>query len=140
MIRNISQRLATQLLEAGASHMPNQSIITAIIRVAWASAAGNLGLSNGSPAELHDPFKTNNQKISTKEDDIALACEAIEVLAFAIALHPQVSFVLEEHLGGRKERQYLRIALIIAIVMRFISNFDTSFYLRVILKSKRKGL
>ena len=92
MIRNISQRLATQLLEAGASHMPNQSIITAIIRVAWASAAGNLGLSNGSPAELHDPFKTNNQKISTKEDDIALACEAIEVLAFAIALHPQVSF------------------------------------------------
>ena len=93
MIRNISQRLATQLLEAGASHMPNQSIITAIIRVAWASAAGNLGLSNGSPAELHDPFKTNNQKISTKEDDIALACEAIEVLAFAIALHPQVSFL-----------------------------------------------
>ena len=90
MIRNISQRLATQLLEAGASHMPNQSIITAIIRVAWASAAGNLGLSNGTPAELHDPFKTNNQKISTKEDDIALACEAIEVLAFAIALHPQV--------------------------------------------------
>ena len=140
MIRNISQRLATQLLEAGASHMPNQSIITAIIRVAWASAAGNLGLSNGSPAELHDPFKTNNQKISTKEDDIALACEAIEVLAFAIALHPQVSFVLEEQLGGRKERQYLRIALIIAIVMRFISNFDTSFYSSVILKSKRKGL
>ena len=93
VIRNISQRLATQLLEAGASHMPNQSIITAIIRVAWASAAGNLGLSNGSPAELHDPFKTNNQKISTKEDDIALACEAIEVLAFAIALHPQVSFL-----------------------------------------------
>ena len=73
--------------------MPNQSIITAIIRVAWASAAGNLGLSNGSPAELHDPFKTNNQKISTKEDDIALACEAIEVLAFAIALYPQVNFL-----------------------------------------------
>ena len=90
MIRNISQRLATQLLEAGAQHMPNQSIITAIIRVAWASAAGNLGLATGSPAELHDPFKTNNQKISAKEDDIALACEAIEVLAFAIALHPQV--------------------------------------------------
>ena len=89
MIRNISQRLATQLLEAGAQHMPTQSIITAIIRVAWASAAGNLGLSNGSPAELHEPFKTNNQKISAKEDDIGLACEAIEVLAFAIALHPQ---------------------------------------------------
>ena len=62
---------------------------TAIIRLAWASAAGNLGLTNGSPAELHDPFKTNNKKIETKEDDIALACEAIEVLALAIALHPQ---------------------------------------------------
>lgn len=32
VIRNISQRLATQLLDAGAQHMPNQSIITAIIR------------------------------------------------------------------------------------------------------------
>ena len=96
MIRNISQRLATQLLEAGAQHMPNQSIITAIIRVAWASAAGNLGLATGSPAELHDPFKTNNQKISAKEDDIALACEAIEVLAFAIALHPQVVIYIQQ--------------------------------------------
>ena len=88
VIRNISQRLATQLLEAGAQHMPNQANITSIIRLAWASAAGNLGLTNGSPAELHEPFKTN-KKIETKEDDIALACEAIEVLALAIALHPQ---------------------------------------------------
>ena len=32
VIRSISQRLATQLLEHGAQHLPNQSIITAIIR------------------------------------------------------------------------------------------------------------
>ena len=51
VIRSISQRLATQLLEHGAQHLPNQSIITAIIRLAWASAAGNLSLVNGSPGK-----------------------------------------------------------------------------------------
>ena len=44
------------------------------------------------------------------------------------------------HLGGRKEEQNLRIALNNSIVMRFISNFDISFYLRLLLKSKRKEL
>ena len=48
-----------------------------------------MALCNGSPAELHDPFKSGNKKIKAKEDDIALACEAVEVLALAIALHPQ---------------------------------------------------
>ena len=88
VIRSISQRLATQLLEHGAQHLPNQSIITAIIRLAWASAAGNLALVNGTPGELHEPFKTNVVKIETEEDDIALACEATEVLALAVALFP----------------------------------------------------
>ena len=32
-----------------------------------------------------------------------------------------------EHLGGRKEERDLRIALINFLVMRFFSNFDTSF-------------
>ena len=54
VIRSISQRLATQLLEHGAQHLPNQSIITAIIRLAWASAAGNLSLVNGSPGKFYD--------------------------------------------------------------------------------------
>lgn len=91
MIRSISQRLATQLLEAGAQHMPNQSIVSAIIRLAWASTAGNLGLMNGSPEELHLPFKDGkfHKQPPPKEDDIALATEAVEVLALAIALHPQ---------------------------------------------------
>ena len=43
-------------------------------------------------------------------------------------------------LGGGKEKRNLRIALINFLVMGFISNFDTSFYSRVLLKSKRKGL
>jgi hypothetical protein len=40
--------------------------------------------------------------------------------------------------GGGKEKQNLRIALINSIVMRFISNFDISFYSRVLLRSKRR--
>ena len=42
--------------------------------------------------------------------------------------------------GGRKEKRNLRIALINSIEMGFISNFDISFYSRVLLKSKRRGL
>jgi hypothetical protein len=41
-------------------------------------------------------------------------------------------------IGGRKEKQNLGIALINSIVMRFISNFDISFYSRLLLKSKRR--
>ena len=43
-------------------------------------------------------------------------------------------------IGSRKEERNLRIALINSIVMRFISNFDISFYSRVLLKSKSKRL
>ena len=42
--------------------------------------------------------------------------------------------------GGGKEKRNLRIALINVIIMVFISNFDISFYSRVLLKSKRRGL
>ena len=42
--------------------------------------------------------------------------------------------------GDGKEKRNLRIALINSIVMRFISNFDISFYSRVLLKSKRREL
>ena len=41
------------------------------------------------------------------------------------------------NLGGRKEERNLRISQINSIVMRFILNFDISFYFRVLLKSKR---
>ena len=44
-----------------------------------------------------------------------LNCQVIQILFY-------------EHLGGRKEERNLRIALINSIVMRFISNFDISFY------------
>ena len=40
--------------------------------------------------------------------------------------------------GAKKEERNLRIALINSLVMRFISNFDISFYFRVLLKSKRR--
>ena len=43
-------------------------------------------------------------------------------------------------IGAKMEEQNLRIALINSIVMRFISNFDISFYSRVLLKSKKRGV
>ena len=51
-----------------------------------------------------------------------------------------IQILFYEHLGGRNEEQNLRIALINLIMMRFISNFDISFYSRVLLKSKRRGV
>ncbi len=51
-----------------------------------------------------------------------------------------IQILFSSRLGGRKEERNLRIALINSIVMRFISNFDISFYSRVLLKSKRKRL
>jgi hypothetical protein len=47
-----------------------------------------------------------------------------------------IQILFYEHLGGQNEERNLRIALIISIAMRFIS----SFYLRVLLKSKSRGL
>ena len=43
-------------------------------------------------------------------------------------------------IGAKKEERNLRIALINSIVMRFISNFDISFYFRELLKSKSRRL
>ena len=44
------------------------------------------------------------------------------------------------HLGAKLVKRNLRIALINSIVMQFISNFDISFYSRVLLKSTRRGV
>ena len=87
MVRNISQRLATQLLDVGAQFLPDQSTVYAILRLAWASCSGNLDLANASTDELHEPF--GHPKVAPESDDVALCREALEVLTLAIALHPQ---------------------------------------------------
>ena len=51
-----------------------------------------------------------------------------------------IQILFFEHLGGRKGERNLRIALINFPVMRFISNFDISFYSRVLPKSKSERL
>ncbi len=56
VVRTYAQRLATNLLEQGAYPLPDQAVITAIIRLAWASAGGSLSLVNGSADEMHDKY------------------------------------------------------------------------------------
>ena len=96
IIRSISQRLATQLLELGASHMPDRETVAAIIRLAWASSSGNLDLLNVSTDELHEPFKNIAIGKNPDSDDIALCREALDVLTLAIALYPQCLDVLSK--------------------------------------------
>ena len=107
MIRTVSQRLAPQLLELGAAHLPDQSTVYAIVRLAWSACSGNLDLMNATPDELHEPFKSNTLRLKSPSpapvagegmeeggededvpDDVAVCREALEVLAVAVALNP----------------------------------------------------
>ena len=77
-------------------------------------------------------------------------CITIELIRAILRFHSSflppkreqnnIQILFCSRLGGRKEEQNLRIALNNSLVMRFISNFDISFYSRVLLKSKRRGL
>ena len=69
-----------------------QGVILSIIRLAWASAGGNLALMVGSMEELHAPFvsiKENQENSNLSQEDVALCREALDVLALAVALYPQ---------------------------------------------------
>lgn len=87
VVRSVSGRLAPQLLEVGASHLPDQATVTAIIRVAWAAGGGGRLANMNSPAEeLHERFETAAEE--PDEEDVSLCREALEVLSLAIALSP----------------------------------------------------
>lgn len=86
VVRNYAQRLATNLLEVGAAHLPDQDTITALIRLAWSSAGGNISFVNATVDELHS--KLQDGSIPDNED-VALCREAMEVLTLAIALYPK---------------------------------------------------
>ena len=61
-----------------------------IIRLAWASAGGDLSLLNGTMEDLHSQFikiKENQKNLSP--EDVALCREALDVLTLAVALYPQ---------------------------------------------------
>ena len=57
-----------------------------------------------------------------------------------VEISKNIQILFSCHLGAKLVKRNLRIALINFLVMRFISNFDISFYSRVLLKSKRRGL
>ncbi len=54
VVRTYAQRLATNLLEVGSHPLPDQAVVTAVVRLAWASAGGALALVNASAEELHN--------------------------------------------------------------------------------------
>ena len=96
IVRSISQRLATHLLEVGAAHLPDKETVAAIIRLAWASCSGNLELLNSATDELHEPFKNPSTVKSPEVDDIALCRESLDALTLAIALNPHCLDVLSK--------------------------------------------
>jgi ubiquitin carboxyl-terminal hydrolase 9/24 len=87
VLRNLAQRLATSLLEQGAYNLPEMATVQALMRLAWASAAGSLGLLNSSSLEeTHQKMQSGSAPESDEEVDICQ--KALEVLALAVALYP----------------------------------------------------
>ncbi len=54
VVRTYATRLATSLLEQGSHTLPDQAVVTAVIRLAWAAAGGAIELVNGSADDLHN--------------------------------------------------------------------------------------
>ena len=97
--------------------------------------------------KLADPLlnfsSTQEQKLMSKFKINRITKELIRaILRFLFSFPPptmyennfQILFFYK--VGGGNEKRNLRIALINSIIMRFILNFDISFYFRVLLKSK----
>ena len=86
MVRNFAQRVAPSLLGVGSAHMPDHATVSAIIRLAWASASGNPALAAASTDELDSRLKGDHPP--PDEEDVAVCREALEVLTLAVALRP----------------------------------------------------
>jgi len=83
-VRQISSRLGQTLLEAGTRHLPDMATVRALIRLAWASSAGDLDLT--APEQLREVHARGGT--TTDADYARLARESLEVLTLAIALCP----------------------------------------------------
>ena len=86
-IRQAVTRLGQNLLEAGADTLPDLALVKAVLRLVWASGAGDLAASD--PDTLKQIYKTNSRnKVAIDTDYAKLAREALEVLTMAVALCP----------------------------------------------------
>lgn len=78
-----------KLLEKALSwELPDMATIRAIIRLAWASSSGSLGLYDSSHEQLH----ANHARDCTKlpdQDDVLVCKEALELLSIAFVLNPR---------------------------------------------------
>ena len=80
-IRQAVTRLGQNLLEAGADTLPDLALVKAVLRLAWASGAGDLAASD--PDTLKQIYKTNSRnKVAIGTDYAKLAREELEVLRY----------------------------------------------------------
>ena len=78
-IRQAVTRLGQNLLEAGADTLPDLALVKAVLRLAWASGAGDLAASD--PDTLKQIYKSRN-KVAIGTDYAKLAREELEVLRY----------------------------------------------------------
>ena len=80
-IRQAVTRLGQNLLEAGADTLPDLALVKAVLRLSWASGAGDLAASD--PDTLKQIYKTNSRnKVAIDTDYAKLAREELEVLRY----------------------------------------------------------
>ena len=86
-VRQTSSRLGQALLEAGTRHLPDMATVRSVVRLAWASSAGDLTTTD--PAQLRAWHHSSNKTTPALDQDCSLlAREALEVLTLTIALCP----------------------------------------------------
>ena len=108
-IRQAVTRLGQNLLEAGADTLPDLALVKAVLRLAWASGAGDLAASD--PDTLKQIYKTNSRnKVAIDTDYAKLAREELEVLRYVSCRldRVEVSTKYRESFHNIRQRQSLK--------------------------------
>ena len=87
LLRQSIQKLGQTLLEAGAEPLPDIGVVKSVLRLAWASSAADISITDmESLKKIHKSNSKN--KVVIDADYARLAREALEVLTISVALCP----------------------------------------------------
>ncbi|KAK7070589.1 putative ubiquitin carboxyl-terminal hydrolase FAF-X [Halocaridina rubra] len=87
MVRNVASRLAQSLHDQVTGVVPDMSVVRAILRITWASAAGQVHLLTSSLDEIEKAAERPPTKPPDPED-LQVCREGLETLSVVLALYP----------------------------------------------------
>ncbi|KAG7177623.1 ubiquitin carboxyl-terminal hydrolase FAF-X-like [Homarus americanus] len=87
MVRNVASRLAQSLHDQVTGVVPDMSVVRAILKITWASAAGQVHLITSSLDEIEKATERPPTKPPDPED-LQVCREGLETLSVVLALYP----------------------------------------------------